>query len=437
MAQVTPMRTAAETQLLDLFPAVKARLPGAAEPRQQAYDAFAKAGLPHRRVEAWKYTDLRASLREAAPLADAPSAAVLGEVRAKAAPFAGLGTALAIVDGVFEPSLSDLDGLPAGVEAVGLAGALGTGHALAAQVGQAAQADDAVLALNAALMTDGVVLRVAAGTQLERPLVLRFVRTGSQARAAFTRVLLVVEEGASLTLAESHEGPAGVGHQDNTVVEVISGDKATVQHVRLSADGGGAVDLSTLGVKLGADCAFTSFALVTAPALTRHQIFVTFAGENSRVSLNGGALLKGRQHADTTLVVNHAVPHCESRELYKHVLDGEATGVFQGKIIVEPHAQKTDGQMMSQAVLLGDNATMNNKPELEIFADDVVCAHGATCGQLDDDLLFYLRARGLPKPDAEALMLQAFVGEALEKVEDESIRDVLEGVVEAWLRARL
>jgi Fe-S cluster assembly protein SufD len=135
-------------------------------------------------------------------------------------------------------------------------------------------------------------------------------------------------------------------------------------------------------------------------------------------------------------VVDHAVPCCTSRELFKTVVDDEATGVFQGKIIVQPHAQKTDGRMMSAALLLAEGGTMNNKPELEIFADDVQCAHGATCGQLDEDLLFYLMARGLPRRDAESLMVQAFLGEALEVVEDEPLREALVGVVEAWLRAR-
>jgi Fe-S cluster assembly protein SufD len=130
------------------------------------------------------------------------------------------------------------------------------------------------------------------------------------------------------------------------------------------------------------------------------------------------------------------MPHGESRELFKHVIDDEAVGVFQGKIVVQPIAQKTDGRMMSQAILLSDDATMYNKPELEIFADDVACGHGATCGALDDDLLFYLRARGLPKPEAEALMLAAFIGEALEKIENDSVREALEAQTQAWLLAR-
>jgi Fe-S cluster assembly protein SufD len=147
-------------------------------------------------------------------------------------------------------------------------------------------------------------------------------------------------------------------------------------------------------------------------------------------------MLKGGQHADSTLVVEHAAPHCESRELFKTVIDGEATGVFQGKIIVPHHAQKTDGRMMSAALLLSDGGTMNNKPELEIFADDVQCAHGATCGQLDEDLLFYLMARGLPKKEAESLMVQAFLGESIEFVDNQDVHDALVDVLEGWLNAR-
>ena len=148
-------------------------------------------------------------------------------------------------------------------------------------------------------------------------------------------------------------------------------------------------------------------------------------------------MIKAGQHADLTLIVEHAAPHCESRELFKTAIDGDATGVFQGKIIVPHHAQKTDGRMMSAALLLSEGGTMNNKPELEIFADDVQCAHGATCGQLDDELLFYLMARGLPRKEAESLLVQAFLGEAVEFVENEAARDALIAIVEAWLKARV
>ena len=170
--------------------------------------------------------------------------------------------------------------------------------------------------------------------------------------------------------------------------------------------------------------------------MSRHQVFLDFAGEPVARAHQRHDDDQGRQHADTTLVVDHAGLHCKSRELFKTVIDGEATGVFQGKIIVEPHAQKTDGRMMSAALLLSEGGAMNNKPELEIFADDVQCAHGATCGDLDEDLLFYLMARGLPKAEAESLLVQAFLGEALEIVENEAAREALIAIVENWLKGR-
>jgi Fe-S cluster assembly protein SufD len=171
-------------------------------------------------------------------------------------------------------------------------------------------------------------------------------------------------------------------------------------------------------------------------AVSRHQIYLAFMGEGAKARVNGAAMLNAGQHADSTLLVDHALPHGDSKELFKTVLDGEATGVFQGKIIVRPHAQKTDGRMMSGCLLLSEGGTMNNKPELEIFADDVQCAHGATCGQLEEELLFYLMARGLPQKDAENLMVQAFLGEAIEMVEHEGAREALIGVIEGWLAAR-
>jgi len=296
--------------------------------------------------------------------------------------------------------------------------------------------DNVVYQLNAAFMTDGAVIRVAAGATPETPVHLRFVNSGGSAFSTATRVLVVVEEGAPVTLIESHEGLDGVAYQPNGVVEFVAGDHAAVRHVRLNREGRDALALSTLTARLGAHVTFDTLNVVVGSAVSRYQIYLAYAGEHANVRVNGAALLNGRQHADTTLLVDHAVPYGTSRELFKTVLDDEATGVFQGKIIVAPHAQKTHGRMMSAAVLLGEGGTMNNKPELEIFADDVQCAHGATCGALDEDLLFYLMARGLPKAEAENLMLQAFVGEAIEVVEHEGAREALIGVVEDWLKAR-
>ncbi|MCA1999426.1 MAG: Fe-S cluster assembly protein SufD, partial [Hyphomicrobiales bacterium] len=239
-----------------------------------------------------------------------------------------------------------------------------------------------------------------------------------------------------LTLVETHTGPDGLACQQNIVVELALGAGARVEHVRVNESGDAALTLSTLAATLAAGSALASLNVSTGGAVSRHQVFVTYAGEGATLSLRGATMIKGRQHCDNTLVVDHAVPHGESRELFRTVIDDEAQGVFQGKIIVRPDAQKTDGQMASNALLLGDEAGMANKPELEIFADDVVCAHGATCGALDENQLFYLMARGLPKPEAEALLVEAFVAEALDQVRHEDIRAALTAKIGAFMRGR-
>ncbi|WP_029031381.1 Fe-S cluster assembly protein SufD [Salinarimonas rosea] len=433
MAEVATLKTPAETALADLFARSKSLLPGDARSREDAFHRFAEKGLPHRRVEEWKYTDLRALMREIAPLAEKPSEAGVARALSVESVFAAAEPAtIAFVDG----HLATADAMPAGVTAVPLAVALAQGHPLLSKLGAVSDAEgNAAYALNAAFMTDGVVLHVTGA--VDRRVALRFVTAGAQPVATATRVLVVVEPGAAISLLETHESPHGVAHQPNSVVEFVVGDRAKVAHVRLNANGDKALALSTLTAHLGGEVAFGSRNVVAGSAVSRHQVWMTFAGADSRGAVRGATMLSGDQHADTTLVVNHKATGCESRELFKHAIDGRGTGVFQGRINVARGAQKTDGQMMSAAVLLSEEGTMNNKPELEIFADDVQCAHGATCGELDDDLLFYLMARGLPRPEAEALLIESFLGEAVEEgLDDEVVGEALMGVVEAWLAAR-
>ncbi len=437
-ANVTVMRTPAETGLGQLFERLRGSLPGDVAVRDAALSGFKERGLPHRRVEEFKYFDLRALMRDAAPPAERPAsqeiAAALDGVRA----FQDLSAVrLAIVNGHLATERLDASSLPDGIEVVPLTDALTSGHPLLSTLGSVAIArDNPVMQLNTAFMSDGAVIRIPAGAEPRQPIALHFVNTGDAAFSTATRVLVVVEEGASATVLESHEGPDGLGYQPNGAVEFVLGDGARVRHVRLNAEGRDALALSTLTAKLGAKASFGTLNVVVGSGIARHQVFVAFAGEGSSAEVDGVTLLNGRQHSDATLVLDHAVPHCTSREVFKTILDGEATGVFQGKIIVRPRAQKTDGAMRSDTLLLSDGATMNNKPELEIFADDVVCGHGATCGALDDDLLFYLKSRGLPKAEAESLLLQAFVGPPLEAVEHEGVRGALISIVEGWLAAR-
>jgi Fe-S cluster assembly protein SufD len=439
-AGITTIKTAAETELAQLFARARGSLPGndaVAVQRETAFGLFAKEGLPHRRVEDWKYTDLRALMREAKPLAAPPDAAAKARAKTAGAILGDVETRrLVFVDGAFVPELSDLANLENGLTVGSLADALSNSDpALLQHLGKLAPASDVAVALNTALMGDGAVVRIAAGSTIERPLHLLFVASEKPA-ATFVRSLVIVENGARAMVIESHEGPPGSDYQVNAVLEMFVGDAAHVDHVKIIGEGEDALHVSTLAAAIGTRARFNSFSFTAGGAVVRNQLFLSFDGEGTVAGVRGATLIKGRQHADTTLVANHIARDCQSREVFKTVLDDEAHGVFQGRIIVRRHAQKTDAKMMTRALLLSERAEADNKPELEIFADDVQCGHGATAGALDDELKFYLMARGIPAAAAEALLIQAFLGEAIEGIEHAGLREALMESVVAWLKAR-
>jgi Fe-S cluster assembly protein SufD len=397
--------------------------------RETAWARFTRTGLPNRRVEAWHYTDLKAALATPAPLA-APGAA---------APIRRAHDALRLVtlDGAFRADLSDA--LPRGVEAQPLRAALAEGAPdLMAIVASAdVQADDAVLSLNAALMQDGVVLRIPAGMAVERPIELLTLVSGETPQASFTRSLVILGKDAKATIIESAGALGSAPAHDNQALILRLAPGAALDLVtHVTGQGDAPVRVMSLVAHLDAGARLDSYALLEGAGLLRRQIFARLEGEGAKVGFNGSTLARGRQHVDTTLVVDHARPHGESRERFRNILDGQATGVFQGKIVVRPHAQKTDGAMQSRALLLSDGATMNNKPELEIFADDVLCGHGATCGRLDRDQLFYLMARGVPRREAESLLIEGFANEAFAGLESERLREYLAARVSDWLSGR-
>ena len=268
---------------------------------------------------------------------------------------------------------------------------------------------------------------------LDKPVHLVQLDGAGEPASTFTRNVVVAEAGSAATVLESFAGLGVRALQRNAATELKIGAKAAVKHIKVQRDGEESFHLSTWLVELGADARYDAFQFSTGAGLARNQVYLSFAGEGGAADISGAFLLRARQHCDTTLIVEHRVPHCTSREMFKGVIDGEARGVFQGKIIVSPGAQKTDGKQMAGALLLSEAAEFDSKPELEIFADDVVCGHGSTSGQIDEDLLFYLEARGIPEEDARALLIQAFVGEALERVEDEALRDALAQASAAWL----
>ena len=437
---VTTLRTKAENQLREQFDDAATRLPGTGwvkAMRENAIAAFAADGLPHRRVEEWKYTDLRERLRDVpAPVAASSKAVTTADLDRALGPLAALDAdRIVLVDGTYRADLSKVTADAQVIELMSLAAML----AKAPGWLEAKFANDsgAVTALNRAFMTDGVMLKVRKDQTAKRPVLLVHARAAAEASAIAVRNVVSLEAGAKLTLIEAHialDG-AATGNLTNAVTDVAVADGAVCDHVKSFVDGAGSTHLSTWTVRIGKDAGYRGFQLTASPALARNDINITFAGEGSKLDLSGAFLARGSEHIDTTLVVDHAVPSCESRELFKGVLDGRAHGVFQGKIIVRPDAQKTDGKQMSQALMLSPDAQFSSKPELEIYADDVVCGHGATCTEIDGDLMFYCRSRGIPPDVARAMLTESFVGEAIEKIENEALRAAISTLAIDWLRA--
>jgi Fe-S cluster assembly protein SufD len=446
VTEVAHIKTAAETHLAEAFAALRGGLAddAVAARREAAFRHFEARGLPHRRIEEWKYTDLRTLMRDVKPLAGGPDADAKARAETAGRIFAAIGARrLVFVDGAFVPELSELADIEPGLSIRSLADVLGRSAgvppALLEAGGRDARAPaegDVAYALNTAFMGDGAVIEVAVGVEIARPLHLVFAYGAQQAGAVFSRSLIVLGPAARLTLLESHEGPDGIDYQVNTALDVVVGDYARLDRVNVNGEGDAALHLATLSANIGARAHVSDFAFLTGGHVVRNQLFVRCEGAGSAINLGGASLLKGRQHGDTTLTVDHAAGGCQGRELFKSVLDGASRGVFQGKIIVRPVAQKTDARMMARALLLSDEAEADNKPELEIFADDVQCGHGATSGALDPNLKFYLMSRGIPEKEAEALLIQSFVGEAIDSVGHEVVRDALTAATQQWLAGR-
>ncbi|MCB1592116.1 MAG: Fe-S cluster assembly protein SufD [Alphaproteobacteria bacterium] len=249
------------------------------------------------------------------------------------------------------------------------------------------------------------------------------------------RLAIILEEGAELTVIERHRG-AGA-YWKNMVTDVTVGPNAKLHHIRIVEDSAEAVQTNMARVTIARDGVYDCFSMNAGGAMTRHQIHAVLRGPNITCSLNGVNLLKGSQHADTTILMEHQAPHCVSNQFYRSLLDDQSRGVFQGKVHVHREAQKTDGYQLSNALLLSPSAEMDTKPELEIYADDVKCSHGATTGPLDEEPLFCLRSRGLSADAARLLLIQAFVNEVLEKIPNKDAREEVRGKAEEWLTTRL
>lgn len=421
------------------FSASRSALPGVAHSavarrREAGMARFESLGLPTRKQEAWKYTDLRRLEKLGLNGATAPADAVLPEALRAFVP--AQGPSMVFVNGRLRPELSHLDSLPKGLRLDGYAAALEAGDA-EVESRFAKAADASLVELNAALVEDGAVLRIAAGAVIEAPVRLVFLSApGAAAVASHPRILVLAGANSQATLIEAYHGTDDTGYFTNAVVDAEIGDGARLRHYRRQSEGLQAVHLLNGSATIGRDATYDSFTLSLGADLARTEVVATFTGRGGNGHVTGAYLADGSRHIDTTTLIDHAVPDCRSREVFKGVLDGKGRGVFQGKIIVRRDAQRTDGYQLNRALMLSRTAEIDSKPELEIYADDVKCSHGATVGEIDAEALFYLRARGIDERTARALLVEAFLREALEEVADEAVREEFEAAVGQWLAGR-
>ena len=400
--------------------------------RRGGMDRFEAVGLPTPRAEAWKYTNLRPLERFDFDRAGVATA----EVALPPSLIGDEAHRLVFVNGRFDRGRSVIHALPQGVELASLADIVATRPELVREhLGSVASADARpMVALNTAFVEDGFMLHLGRNVTLDRPIEVVFLSTGADGAAHYPRNLILAEIGACATVVEHHVGPTGAAYFANSATEVLVGDNATVRHYRLQAESDAAIHVANVAVRIGRDATYDNFVFSLGGRLSRNEIHSVLAGTGATCHLNGGYMIRGEQHADTTTVIEHAQPHGGSRETYKGVIDDSARAVFQGKIHVHRGAQKTDGYQLNRALLLSDAAEIDSKPELEIYADDVKCSHGATAGQLDEQAMFYLRSRGISVAEARGLLIQSFVGEALAEITDEVVREAFAQRTETWLK---
>lgn len=412
---------------------------GRAEPdwlqrrRAAAFERFLSTGFPSPHEEAWRYTNVAPIAGgRFEPPADASRSADVGPWT-----YPGLaGPQLVFLDGRFAPGLSRVDALPRGAHLGPLGDAVrGDRPALGTRLGRhAADDSSAFVALNTALFADGALLEVDRGVVIREPIHLLFVASGGHASALLSpRTLLVIGEGAQATLIETYAGPDGASYFTNAVTEILLADRAVLDHTRVQREGDRAFHVATAEVVQGAASHFASRSVSFGAALARTDLNTRFEAPGGECALDGLYVMRGEQHVDNHTSIDHAHPHCTSREFYKGILDDRARGVFYGRIIVRPDAQKTNASQTNKNLVLSDGALADSIPALEIRANDVKCSHGSSTGQLDRDALFYLRARGISAATARSLLTYAFARDVLGRVRVEPVRAKLDELLLARL----
>lgn len=399
---------------------------------QKQFDAV---GYPvDEKLEAWRWTNIRPIVE----VAWRPGVIDVESSRAMVSKFGfakDCAAEVVLSNGHYVGELSSTSNLPAGLTVQPLADACKGPHAeLIRQhlAVRAAATRTPFAALNQAHLNGGVFVYVRRGTAIEKPVHILCVGTPDEVESvAYPRILVIAEDNAQLTLVEDYVGPASGKYLTNGVTEIVAGQDCVIDRYKLNTESVGAFHVSLTDVIIGKNSQFIDYNATTGSAITRNDISVRLNGPHSYSVLNGLTLIGGTQHVDNHTLLEHAYPDCPSYELYKHVLDGNASGIFKGQIYVHPEAQKTDAKQNSKTLILSDNAQMNSQPALEIYADDVKCTHGSTTGPIDDSLVFYLMTRGLSLQQAKQLLIYAFAADVTRRIKVDAVRDRLESFMAA------
>ena len=408
--------------------------------RKAAISRFSELGFPTTRLEEWKYTNVAPIAKTRFKRAECEVNGLMAEALARATLGESACAQLVFVNGHFSRELSSLRSLPEGVKAGSLAAAWGSDPASIEPhlARHASYHDHAFVALNSAFMKDGAFVYVPKGKVVELPIHLLFFSTApvglaherpGTAVVSYPRNLIVADDGSQAMIVESYVGVGTNVYLTNTVTEIVGGKNAVIDYYKLQRESEEAFHIATVQAHLDRSSNFSSHSIDLGGALVRNDLNATLDGEGIECTLDGLYMVTGRQHVDNHTRIDHVKPHCSSRELYKGLLDGKSRGVFNGKIYVHKAAQKTDAKQTNKNLLLSEGATINTKPQLEIYADDVKCTHGSTIGQLDQDAVFYLRSRGLDLATARNLLTYAFASEMVGRIKVEPVRAQIENLL--------
>ena len=401
--------------------------------RQAGMASFAQQGFPTLHDEDWRFTNIapiaKLNFKLAVPVAvNGAESQTLNE-----SVFAGLlGLRLVFVNGFFSAKLSSVKPVAGGVRIESLAAALAKDAALVKKLlgRYACLAGNSFAALNQALFTDGAFIFVPPGVEVTEPVQLIYISSTKQnGETIQPRNLIIAEANSQVTIVESYLSNGNVAHLTNAVTELFAGENAKVEHVKVQDESASAFHIATIAGEFGRTSKVNIHSFALGAKLSRNNIRTKLAGEGLECILNGLYLTKDEQLADHHMIVEHAEPHCASHEYFTGILDDKSKGVFHGRILVREIAQKTDAKQTNKNLLLSDDATADTKPQLEIYADDVKCTHGATIGQLNAESIFYLRSRGMSEDTARRMLIHAFAGEIIERIRCEPAREVLDKLV--------